>query len=95
LHYVRTHPGTSLSETLSPQSWLDFAEIVDRIESKQKRLKSPHECYAMHWNACRVLQMLDGSGWARPSLRQKATALPKKVLILTVKLWLLALFAQI
>jgi hypothetical protein len=32
-----------LSETISPQSWLDFAEIVDRIESKQKSLKSPHE----------------------------------------------------
>jgi hypothetical protein len=34
--------GRLLRETLSPQSWLDFAEIVDRIESKQKRLKSPH-----------------------------------------------------
>jgi hypothetical protein len=32
-----------LSETLSPQSWLDFAELVDRIESKQKRLKSSHD----------------------------------------------------
>jgi hypothetical protein len=24
-------------------NWLDFAEIVNRIESKQKRLKSPHD----------------------------------------------------
>jgi hypothetical protein len=34
--------GRLLSDTISPQSWLEFAEIVDHIESKQKRLKSPH-----------------------------------------------------
>jgi hypothetical protein len=39
----------SLRETLSTQSWLDFAEIVDRIESKQKRLKSPHDQKPINW----------------------------------------------
>jgi hypothetical protein len=28
---------------LADQSLANFAEIVDRIESKQKRLKSPHD----------------------------------------------------
>jgi hypothetical protein len=39
--HVRTRPGT-IAERNLPQSWLDFADIVDRIESKQKRLNSPH-----------------------------------------------------
>jgi hypothetical protein len=45
LHYVRTHPGTIAERNLisAKLARLCGEEIVEHIESKQKRLKSPHE----------------------------------------------------
>jgi hypothetical protein len=41
LHYVRNHPGTIAEWNLISAN---IAEIADRIESKQKRLKSSWSC---------------------------------------------------
>jgi hypothetical protein len=47
LHYVRTHPGTIAEWKLIAAKLARLCWDADRIESKQKRLKSPHVTFAL------------------------------------------------